>query len=361
MTVTALRFGKYALTERLGEGGMGTLYLGTIEGPNGFSKPCAVKRIRPAFVSEPAYREMLAHEARVAAQLSHPNIVQVFDFGEVDGEAYLTMEYVDGASLARVLRQARDRGDHLGWTEAAVLGMALCDALDYIHSGVVIDGARTPLVHRDVSPGNVLVSTHGAIKLTDFGIVKVTRAPGLTESGVVKGKYGYMSPEQLKGQPLDGRSDVFALGAVLWEVLAGRPLFQRPDVAATIAAVIAGRVPRLTDFAPDAPAELQGVLEHALAPDRRQRFSTARALHDALATLMSTDEIAEAQRRLARRAASAGDPAAALSSGPAAATDPSLFAAMPEEEAPEDNAFVWAAVISAVVVAGGLLWLMGVV
>ena len=298
----AERFGKYWLNRRIGEGGMATLYLGTAQGPNGFSKPCVVKRIRQVHSDKESFRRMLGQEARVAALLHHPHIVQVFDFGEVDGESYLTMEYVEGASLNHLLRRAREDGTTLGPAVALAVGTALADALDYIHAGVELNGSRTPLVHRDVSPSNILVSDRGAIKLTDFGIVKILHTSGLNGSGIVKGKYGYMSPEQVKGLELDGRSDIFALGAVLWEVMTGRPLFGRNDVAATIAAVLAGSTPRIHDYAPDVPAAMQAILDRALAPQREARYTTARQLHDDLAALASADALAEARTALAMRA-----------------------------------------------------------
>ena len=346
---------------------MATLYLATLEGPNGFAKPCVVKRIRSAFSNRESFRQMLGREARVAALLSHPNIVQVFDFGEIDGENFLSMEYVEGASMRAILRQARRDARPLSLAEVAYVGTAMADALDYIHSGVDLDGQRTPLVHRDVSPSNILVSDRGAVKLTDFGIVKVLQAPGLTDAGVVKGKYGYMSPEQVKGQHLDGRSDLFALGAVLWEMLTDRPLFRRPDVAATIAAVLAGRVPRLTDVAPEAPAVMEPILERALAADRRQRYPSARALHDALAALVPSDELAEARRSLAQRAATAESEVDTDSwTGDILRTDDAFVGASSGslarpllEDDDEDDGLgtaVWVGLVTAAVVASVLVW-----
>ncbi len=355
------RFGKYWLSRRIGEGGMATLYLGTAEGPDGFSKPCVVKRIRPVHSDKESFRRMLGQEARVAALLNHPNIVQVFDFGEVEGENYLTMEYVEGASLNHLLRLAREEGVPLGWASALTVGMALADALDYIHTGVELNGALTPLVHRDVSPSNILVSGRGAIKLTDFGIVKILHTPGVTASGVVKGKYGYMSPEQVKGQDLDGRSDIFALGAVLWEMLAGRPLFRRNDVAATIAAVLAGAVPPLAEAAPAVPNGLQEVLDRALASRRSDRYESARQLHDDLAALATADDVSEARRALALRASLIAQSGNESLSDVAYTGSHVLYGtreAFIADDAEGDTLSIWVAVVTATVVASVLLWIM---
>ena len=356
------RFGKYWLSRRIGEGGMATLYLGTAEGPAGFSKPCVVKRIRPVHSDKESFRRMLGQEARVAALLNHPNIVQVFDFGEVEGENYLTMEYVEGASLNHLLRQAREEGTALGWPAAITIGMALADALDYIHSGVELNGSRTPLVHRDVSPSNILVSARGAIKLTDFGIVKILHTPGVTASGIVKGKYGYMSPEQVKGQELDGRSDIFALGAVLWEVLTGRPLFRRNDVAATIAAVLAGGVPRIAEVAPNVPVDLQNVLNRALATRRSERYETARQFNDDLAALATADDVAEARRNLAMRASLIAQASeTGIANDPGYSTAHYIYGtreAFIAEDDDGESLSVWVAVVTAAVVASALLWVM---
>jgi len=356
------RFGKYWLTRRIGEGGMATLFLGTAEGPAGFAKPCVVKRIRPVHSDKDSFRQMLGQEARVAALLNHPHIVQVFDFGEVNGENYLTMEYVEGASLNHLLRQGREEGVPLGWKAAVTIGIALADALDYIHSGVELNGNRTPLVHRDVSPSNILVSGRGAIKLTDFGIVKILHTPGVTATGIVKGKYGYMSPEQVKGMELDGRSDIFALGTVLWELLTGRPLFRRNDVAATIAAVLAGSIPRLADANVETPVGLQAVLDRCLSSARSHRYESARELHDDLATIATADDIAEARRELAMRASLIAQSSISGFPSETMLTGSNAFYGTREvfiaEDDDSDDLSVWVAVVTTAVVASTLLWIM---
>ncbi len=242
---------------------MASVYLASSVGPGGFEKPCAVKRIRAEYSSLPSFRDMLIREARVAALLNHPNIVQVFDFGEVDGEYFLTMEWVDGLPLQRLIADAARRGATVELGAAIEILTNVARALQYVHSGFFVEGQNSNLVHRDVSPSNILLSTTGAVKLTDFGVVKVLEAPGGTEAGVVKGKYAYMSPEQLKGQPLDPRSDLFSFGVVTYELLTGRRLFRRADVASTVAAVLASKVPKPSSNQSGDPARAR--------PDRRPR------------------------------------------------------------------------------------------
>ena len=351
------KFGKYWLSRRIGEGSMATLYLGTTESPDGFSRQWAVKRIRPVHSNKETFRKMLAQETRIASLLNHPNIVSVLEFGEVDGENYISMEYVEGASLDRLLGTAREEGRPLGWLSTLAVGLALADALEYISGGVQIDGTHTPLVHRDVSPSNVLISGRGDVKLTDFGIVKILHTPGVTASGMVKGKYGYMSPEQIKGQSLDGRSDIFALGAVMWEMLCGRPLFRRNDVAATIAAVLAGAVPKVTDFVADVPLGVQAVLDRALAGAIAERYDSARQMHEDLTALASDDQVAEARRALAVRASllAQSETAQGTSISYPGTPDGPRQTAIAEHS---DSLAIWAAVVTGTVVASILLWVM---
>ncbi|MBK6685580.1 MAG: serine/threonine protein kinase [Deltaproteobacteria bacterium] len=267
---------------RIAEGGMATIYLATSQGPGGFEKPCVIKRIKPQFSASPDFRGMLVKEAKVAALLSHPNVVQVFDFGEVGGEYYLTMEWVEGTALSRLMAVAYKRGVAVGLRAAVEVGLAMASALDYIASGVLVDGQRVNVVHRDVTPSNILVSTTGAIKLTDFGIVKVLEAPSSTKVGVIKGKYAYMSPEQIKGQELDTRSDLFSLGVVLYEMVTGRRLFRRPDMASSIAAVLSGHVPPVRQIDPSIPVAFEQILSKLLAKKRDERYGSAAELLEVL-------------------------------------------------------------------------------
>lgn len=294
-------FGKYRLVRKIADGGMATIYLATSVGPGGFEKPCAVKRIRSEYSATPSFRDMLVREAKVAALLNHPNIVQVFDFGQVEDEYYLTMEWVEGAALSQILKRAARKRIPIGLGPVLQVTSALARAVEYLASGLTVDGVRTQLVHRDISPSNVLVSNTGVIKLTDFGIVKVLDAPQGTAAGVIKGKYAYMSPEQLRGEPLDSRSDVFSLGVVMYEALTKKRLFRRDDVASTIAAVLGGSVPRPSTIAGDIPAEVDELVLAMLSKRAAERPSASevRARVDALASehgARGTDRLATLAR-----------------------------------------------------------------
>jgi serine/threonine-protein kinase len=274
--------GKYQIVRRIGEGGMATIYLASSVGPGGFTKPCALKLLRPEFAGHGEMASTLVQEARIAALLAHPNIVQVFDFGELDDTYFMAMEWVDGVALSQLLTMLSREGRTLTIGAVVQLGLAVADALAYLAEGIELENGRASLVHRDVSPSNVLVSTGGLVKLTDFGVVKVLEAPQHTKVGVVKGKYGYMSPEQLRGDSVDHRSDVFALGVVLFESLTSMRLFHRKNLAATVAAVHAARVPPPSAVNVAVPPELDAIVLRALARRPEERWQTARELHDAL-------------------------------------------------------------------------------
>lgn len=272
------RVDKYEIVRRLGEGGMATIYLATSAGPGGFAKPCALKLLRPELAERDPIARMLMMEARVAAVLNHPNIVQVFDFGAYGQSYFMAMEWVDGVSLGSLMSRLMRERRRLPMGSAVQVTMQVAEALGYLREGVEIDGQPASLVHRDVSPSNVLLSASGAVKLTDFGIVKVLDAPTHTRVGVVKGKYAYMAPEQLRGEAVDHRADLFSLGVVLFELLTMARLFHRPNVAATIAAVHAARVPPPSSLWDDVPPELDAIVKKLLAKKRDDRYASAAEL-----------------------------------------------------------------------------------
>jgi len=268
--------GKYRLIRDLGIGGMARVSLATLEGPAGFSKHYVVKRILPEFVRNPQFARMFANEARVAAMLDHPNIVRVFEFEKDNGNYYLVMEYVDGASLDQIARAARKGGVPLGPDFAVEVGLPLARALSYAHALKLPDGRPLDLVHRDVSPGNVLISRDGAVKLTDFGVVKSSITT--TVAGAVKGKLSYMSPEQISGQRVDHRSDLFSLGVVLYEVTTGLRLFRGDSLGATAVRVMRAVVPPPRSVSADTDPRLEAILMKMLERDPRGRYQTAAAL-----------------------------------------------------------------------------------
>jgi serine/threonine-protein kinase len=261
---------------------MAHIFLASIDGPDGFSKTCVIKRILPEYASLDAFSRMFADEAKVAALLSHPNIVQVFDFGKIDGQYYLAMEWIQGESLDRLMRHASKLSIPLGPRVAVDVGIAVSAALDYAHAKTLPDGTPLQLVHRDITPGNVLVSREGIIKLGDFGIVKSTVNLDRTVAGVVKGKYAYMSPEQISNRPLDHRSDLFSLGIVLYELSTGRRLFKRETIEATILATSQAEVPPPSEVSPGFPPALESILLRLLAKDPNARYQSAHELHDDL-------------------------------------------------------------------------------
>jgi len=252
---------------------MARVSLATLEGPAGFSKRYVVKRILPEFARNPQFARMFANEARVAAMLDHPNIVRVFEFDRENGTYYLVMEYVDGASLDQIVRAARKGGVPLGPDFAVEVGLPLARALAYAHSLKLPDGRPLNLVHRDVSPGNVLISRDGAVKLTDFGVVKSTITT--TVAGAVKGKLSYMSPEQITVQNVDHRSDLFSLGVVLYEVATGLRLFRGDSLGATAVRVMRAVVPPPRSVMPETDPRLEAILMKLLERDPRARYQSA--------------------------------------------------------------------------------------
>src|SRR6476661_2359358 len=220
-----VHLGPYGLVQRIATGGMAEVYLARRAGPHGFQKIVAVKRILPQLARDADFLAMFIDEARVCARLAHPNIVQVFDFGEHDGELYMAMEYVDGTTAARLVRAAAARGEDVPLEAALYIALSVLRGLDYAHNARDDDNRSLALVHRDVSPGNVLIDRSGAVKLTDFGIARAAEIERRTDAGQLKGKLGYMSPEQVVGKELDPRSDLFTVGIVFAEMVTLRPLF----------------------------------------------------------------------------------------------------------------------------------------
>jgi serine/threonine protein kinase len=293
--------GPYRLTRRLATGGMAEIFLARQEGKDGFSRDLVVKRILPNLAADPEFRRMFRDEARLAARLSHPNVVHVYDYGSVveegDETFYLAMELVRGVDLrALIVRaaeraHARDEAFAVPPHHAAKIASFVCEALAYAHE-LAVDGKRVNIVHRDVTPSNVLVSFDGAVKLADFGIAKsVVSGPGggATEHGVVKGKYSYLSPEQARGEPLDQRSDLFNVGILIFEAVLGQPLFPHGEARAAKQFSARGEIPdrlRIKRL----PAPLAEIVERALAPRAQDRFPDALAMRADLESFLRKTE-----------------------------------------------------------------------
>jgi serine/threonine protein kinase len=282
VTEAPTRLGPYELVERLATGGMAEVYLAKRVGPRGFAKQFAVKRILPQLASDPDFVAMFVDEARVTGRLAHPNIVSVFDFGEESGELYMAMEYVDGTTGARLIRAAAAKNEDIPLEVSLHVALSVLRGLEYAHAAVDDAGKPLHLVHRDVSPGNVLIDRSGAVKLTDFGIARAAEFERRTDVGQLKGKLGYMSPEQVVGRELDARSDLFTLGIVLAEMVTVRPLFsggRELDVLLRIRDADVSAIDRNAGRVPD---DVRAVLYRALAKDPGQRFPTASAFAGAL-------------------------------------------------------------------------------
>jgi serine/threonine protein kinase len=280
----AREFGKYELVSKLAAGGMAITYRARLKGAAGVTKPVVIKQILPHFADDPEFVEMFVSEARVAAGLTHSNIAQVFDFGEIDGQFFLAMEFVHGQPLSKLLRRVQRAGlASMPLPLALHIASQIADGLDYAHRHVGEDGRAMGLVHRDVSPDNVLISYEGQVKVIDFGIAKATSVvEARTSPGTLKGKYPYFSTEQAQGrQDLDARSDIFAVGVVLYEMLCGRRPYEG-ELVAVLPRILAG------DYAPPSSLnsavtpELESILYTAMALDREQRYPTAQAFAEAL-------------------------------------------------------------------------------
>ncbi len=280
----ALAFGRYQLLKKLASGGMGQIFLARAAGERGFEKLLVIKRILPHLAEDEEFITMFFDEARIAARLNHPNIVQIFDLGEVDGSYYLAMEYVAGEDLRRLSRHARSEGQPLPLGALCRIVADAAAGLDYAHKAKDAHGPLN-LVHRDVSPQNVLVGFDGAVKLIDFGVAKAAGRAQHTATGILKGKYAYMSPEQAEGEEIDHRSDVFALGIVFWEVLTGKRLFKGDTDVMTMRLVKDCAVPPPSRVEPSLPKAVDALVLKALAKHRDHRYPDAKAFQLAIEEL----------------------------------------------------------------------------
>ncbi len=265
--------GRYLVERKVAEGGMAEIYLATARGPAGFSKEVVLKVVRSYLATDPQFVELFIAEARLASRLNHANVVQIFDFGKHDDTYYLAMEYVRGASLWKLRLRCRELGVAFPVTLAAELCARVAAGLHAAHSLTDPEGQLLGVVHRDVSPPNILLAFDGAVKLTDFGIAKATSLH--TSPGVLKGKLAYMSPEQSRGDPIDARTDIFALGVVLWELLTGGRLFDAETDQGVLRAVQQSAIAPPMRLNPDVPQELSEAVMKALDRDPAKRFQTA--------------------------------------------------------------------------------------
>jgi serine/threonine protein kinase len=268
-----MKIGRYEVIRKLATGGMAEVFLAKAAGPLGFEKTLVVKRILPHLVDESAFVEMFLAEAKLVAQLNHPHIVQIFDFGDADGAYFLAMEYIDGPNLRTLLKQARTLGMLLPPALCAKMVAAACEGLAYAHD-FRDPATQQPLnlIHRDISTDNILLSRQGAVKVADFGIAKAAGHGPKTQEGILKGKLPYMSPEHLRGWKLDRRADVYALGLVLYELLTCRKPFEATIEADVLRAILDAPFIPAVERRPELPSPLQQILDRALAKERNERY-----------------------------------------------------------------------------------------
>src|SRR5438270_189192 len=274
-------FGKYFLVKKLAAGGMGEVYLAKQQGPAGFQKMLVVKKVLSHLTENKEFVEAFLGEARLAAQMNHRNIVQVFELGEVAGSYFIAMEYVQGKSLRDVIDMVARRKERLHPELCRAIAEQICDGASYAHNLTDMSGRSLNLVHRDLNPQNVLISYTGDIKVIDFGIAKSEMSTVKTEAGMIKGKFVYMSPEQSMAKKLDKRSDIFAIGISLYEMLTGINPFHKNNIVLTLEAVQRYDPPPPSEYDPSY-APFDPIVAKALAKDRDRRYSDASEMMDDL-------------------------------------------------------------------------------
>jgi eukaryotic-like serine/threonine-protein kinase len=294
-----IAFGKYTLLERISHGGMAEVFRAKTRGTAGFERIVAIKLLLPQVADDADFVTMLIDEAKIAGQLSHANIAQIFDLGQVEGRYYIVQEYVPGRDLRAICHHLDDRHTRMGVAQACHVVLKVCEALDYAHNKRDPAGQPLNLVHRDISPQNVIVSHEGEVKLIDFGIVKAEGRATKTLAGLVKGKFAYMSPEQIRGLPVDRRSDVFACGIIMHELLTGRPLFKRSSEFETLQRARVGEIEPPSRYNPDVSPDLDRVVLRALARHVDDRYQSAIALRDDLWEVVRTSGYYQSRDQLA--------------------------------------------------------------
>jgi len=267
---------RYRVIEKLASGGMAEVFRAESAGLEGFKKQVAIKRVLPHLSEKKKFISMFLDEARLSAHLSHSNCVQVFDIGVGDNAYFIVMEYVDGADLKAVLETLKRQGRSIAIEDAVFIAIKICEGLCYAHELTDHEGRAFVVVHRDVSPPNVLMTKHGEIKIVDFGLAKASSQLEKSEPGIIKGKFSYLSPEAALGKEVDHRTDIFAVGIILWEMLAARRLFLGDTDFATVKLVQQAVVPPISKINPKVSPDLEHIVNKALARDPAQRFQSAR-------------------------------------------------------------------------------------
>jgi len=279
-------FGPYLLLERIALGGMAEVFKAVKAGVGGFEQIVAIKRILPHVAEDEEFIAMFKDEAKIAVQLQHGNIAQIYSLGQEDHSFYIALEYIAGKDARALFERCRENKQTMAVAQACFIVMKVCEGLEYAHNKKDAQGRRLNIIHRDVSPPNLLVSYEGEVKLIDFGVAKAAGRASKTQAGILKGKFGYMSPEQVRGMTLDHRSDIFALGVCLWEMLTGRRLFHGDTDFATLEKVRRGDVARPSTVNAEVPLELEAIVMRALAAEVEDRYKWAGEFHDDLQRFM---------------------------------------------------------------------------
>jgi serine/threonine protein kinase len=269
---------RYKVLEKIASGGMAEVFRAESAGLEGFKKTVAIKRVLPHLSEKKQFIGMFLDEARVSAHLSHSNCVQVFDVGVGDNTYFIVMEYVDGSDLKAIIENRKKVGQAVPIEEACLICVRICEGLAYAHGLMDAKGKSLHIVHRDMSPPNVLVTRHGEVKIVDFGLAKANVQLEKSEPGIIKGKFSYLSPEAALGREIDARTDIFAVGIILWEMLANRRLFMGETDLDTVRQVQAAAVPSIRRFNPYVPPELEAILARTLAQDPNDRYQSAHDL-----------------------------------------------------------------------------------
>jgi serine/threonine protein kinase len=339
---TPLIAGRYELVSLAGEGGMATVWRSIMHGAAGFSRPVAVKRILPNLVSNDDFIRMFVEEARVGSLLQHPNVVQILDFNvDERGYYFLVMEWVEGIDLGRYLQAYRVRELPTKWPLIAAMGIEALRGLSAAHERLDDEGQPSPVIHRDVTPQNILVGTNGVVKLTDFGLSRAMDRSRMTHPDVIKGKLAYLAPEISHGEAASPQSDLFSLAVVLWEALAGRRLYEGANDVEVFLAARKAEIPPLAEHRSDLPEPLVRTIEKALSHEPSERFRDALVMARALAEVLrrqpqKTDapELAHSVRAARRvveqaRVETAENPAVGQPAAPAKPPAPPAGAARP--------------------------------
>jgi serine/threonine-protein kinase len=292
---------RYQITERVDQGGMAEVFRGVAESLQGFKKSVAIKRILPSLTKNKKFVSMFLDEARLSLHLQHANIVHVFDIGMSDTTYFIVMEYVDGANLKGVIEFHKKHSRRFAVAQTIYLMIEVCKGLAYAHDASdPMTGKQLGIVHRDISPPNILISRNGEVKLVDFGLAKATSQLETTDPGVVKGKFSYLSPEAASGQEVDHRADIFAVGILLWEMLTGKRLFYGETDYQTVELVRQAKVPSIQALNRDVDPDLEAVVRKSLARDPADRFQHAADLQEALAQVLFSRGLKVTSRDIAR-------------------------------------------------------------